>query len=115
MAERLQRSMGIPVRQRLTYRERWDGADKGLIWCWEDGRLQGIASPVIAELAQSGELVSLSWKKGSLQYLATWQGIRGDDLDVLLDGECRLTCSKTKKEFVFKRGAVPDPPEGSAE
>jgi DNA helicase-2/ATP-dependent DNA helicase PcrA len=34
-------------------------------------------------------------KFGSLRYLAQWQGIRGDDLDITLNAEFSLTCNAT--------------------
>lgn len=113
MSEWLRRSIDIPVREELTYSERWDGPDKGLIWCWENGRLQRTTTPKLAKRADSGELIGMSWKKGTLQYLAAWQGIRGQELNLNLTGEEQLTCTKTKKESRFKRGVVPDAHDGS--
>lgn len=41
-------------------------------------------------------------KFGSLQYLAMWQGLRGENLDVPLDGEITLTCPATKGIVRFR-------------
>ena len=49
--------------------------------------------------------VSRSLKKnekfGSLKYLAQWQGLRGEDLDIDLGEERSLTCSRTKMRVTF--------------
>ncbi|SDT49312.1 hypothetical protein [Pseudomonas prosekii] len=51
------------------------------------------------------ECVSRSLKKlekyGSLKYLAQWQGLRGEDLDIDLTVEKALTCSRTKMVVTF--------------
>lgn len=38
---------------------------------------------------------------GPLLYLAMWQGLRGDDLDVTLNGETRLTCTASGVAVTF--------------
>jgi len=66
--------------------------------------------------ADEGELIRLPWKNGikvkdrpqsqlfaPLQYLAMWQGLRGDDLSVDLDGEPVFVCSKTRRRVTFVR------------
>ena len=40
-------------------------------------------------------------KVGTLQYLAKWQGLRGEDLDVDLDSEPELRCSKSGVFVLF--------------
>ncbi|MNL83306.1 hypothetical protein D3C87_2109190 [compost metagenome] len=40
-------------------------------------------------------------KYGSLKYLAQWQGLRGEDLDVDLGEERALTCSRTNMVVTF--------------
>jgi len=84
-----------------------------LIWCWERGRQKRVEQPELARRADKGELVGLKWKggveeklkvdrkEGTLQYLATWQGIRGNDLDIAIDGETLLVCSRTGQLVVF--------------
>ena len=68
--------------------------------------------PVIAASASRGELIPLPWKggvvwklaapkKGSLQYLAMWQGLRNEDLFLSLSGEIQKTCTRTGQVVVF--------------
>ena len=40
-------------------------------------------------------------KYGSLKYLAQWQGLRGEDLNIDLSEERSLTCSRTKMVVTF--------------
>ncbi|MEX2287502.1 MAG: hypothetical protein WD648_10465 [Planctomycetaceae bacterium] len=99
--------------------EKWDGRDRGLIFCWERGRQIRIGEPELAARAEKGELVILAWrggveekvkletKSGTLQYLATWQGLRGDDLNVALDGERVIVCSRTGQAVMFS-AKLPD-------
>lgn len=102
-----------PIRQELSWSEKWDGEDKGLIWCWERGRQMSRQQPEIAASALRGELPILAWKggvekklqiekkPGCLNYLATWQGLRNDDLDVAFDEEIVIVCSKTGQAVAF--------------
>jgi len=113
MATRLFRSVDQPIREGLSWSERWEGPDKGLIWCWERGRQRRLENPDLAELADKGELVLLGWKggveeklktkkkPGTLKYLATWQGLRGEALDIDLEGERVIECTKTRQKVVF--------------
>jgi hypothetical protein len=106
----LRRSVGIPIREELTRVERWDGPDRGLIWCWERGRQIRVEDPELAARTVDGELPdSLNWKRRSLQYLAQWQGLRGEDLEIWLDGEREIACVKTGKRYVFKPGLIKEP------
>lgn len=110
---RLHRSVNVPIRDGLSWNELWRGSDNGLIWCWERGRQERVERPEDAARAESGELIGLDWKggvkkklkidnmPGTLNYLATWQGIRGEDLDIDLDGECVIVCSKTQQAVTF--------------
>jgi hypothetical protein len=107
------RSYKEPKRKGLTWHERWKGDDKGLIICWEIGRELSQKEPELAELAKKGELPPLGWKGGveiktkkkqkygTLFYLAQWQGLRGDDLNIDLSKEIELTCSKTGIKVIF--------------
>ena len=112
MATRLRRSIKQPIREGLSWSELWEGPDKGLIWCWERGRQDRLAHPDLAARADKGELVPLDWKggvrnkleikkPGTLNYLATWQGLRGEDLDIALQGERIIVCTKTGQAVVF--------------
>jgi hypothetical protein len=47
------------------------------------------------------EKLKLDKKPGSLNYLATWQGLRGEDLDIMLEGDQVLVCSRTGQTVVF--------------
>lgn len=108
MAANLRRSIDCPLRKGLSWEELWRGSDRGLIWCWERGRQNRILMPSLALRASKGELVTLAWKRGTLQYLATWQGLCGNDLDIALDGIRQITCAKTGKSVAFKAGLPPE-------
>jgi len=68
----------------------------------------------LASQAIDGQLVVLPWKGGierelknkktkkfgTLLYLAMWQGLRGEDLDIDLNEEPALTCSKTNMTVI---------------
>ncbi len=112
MSVLLRRSIDEPIRAGLSWDERWKGPDRGLIWCWERGRQKAVDEPELAARAKSGELVMLAWrggvetkrkqdKSGTLQYLAAWQGLRGEDLDLTRD-TLALTCTKTGQTVIFK-------------
>ena len=115
MTARLRRSIDEPIREGLSWNERWLGPDKGLIWCWERGRQYRIEDPNLTARAEDGELPVGNWrggvkeplkdqkkpKPGTLQYLATWQGMRGEDLDLELRGERTIVCAKTGQGVVF--------------
>ncbi|WP_210760758.1 hypothetical protein [Azohydromonas sediminis] len=67
----------------------------------------------MAALASAGALVVLpwkggiekitkkGWKYGTVYYLAMWQGLRGEDLDVSLDEEVELVCRETGMRVVI--------------
>lgn len=90
----------------MTTEERWHGPDYGLIACWECGAEKALKGPNLARLAKAGELVTLPWKGGvskklksrtkfgTLKYLAMWQGLRGEDLDIDTESEVVVTCTK---------------------
>jgi len=119
MAAHLYRSINDPIREGLDWAEMWKGVDHGLIYCWEHGRQERIEKPSLASRADAGELVPLDWKGGvrekckvekkvgTLNYLATWQGLRGEDLDLALDGEREVKCTRTQQIVVFSAN-IPD-------
>jgi len=123
MATRLRRSIDQPIREGQSWSERWEGPDKGLIWCWERGRQERIEKPDLAARADKGELVPMDWKggvlkkleiekkPGTLKYLATWQGLRGEDLDLELEGERTIVCTKTGQAVVFSSAKLPEDEE----
>lgn len=107
------RSTTEPMLENQSWDERWKSHDKGLIACWESGRQKGKEDSNLALLARKGELVILPWKGGiekatklnhkygSLFYLAMWQGLRGDNLDIFTDKEAKLVCSRTSMSITF--------------
>lgn len=100
----VQRSLIEPIRKNLDWSSTWEGPDRGLINCWEVGRLVALQNPALADRCKSGELPLLNWKGGvpkalkkrekygALKYLAQWQGLRGEDLNVDLEAEISLIC-----------------------
>ena len=69
-------------------------------------------APELAKKAENGELPRLGWKGGvdvkindkkygSIYYLAQWQGLRGNDLDIDASAEYTLTCSRTGSKVTF--------------
>lgn len=113
MATRWYRSIDEPIREGLSWSETWEGPDRGLIWCWERGRQERIERPYDAALANKGVLIGLDWKggvekklavekkQGTLRYLATWQGLRGEDLGIDLEAERVIVCTRTGQAVVF--------------
>lgn len=113
MSQRIYRFYKEPKREGLSWEELWSGEDRGLITCWEVGREIREKDPDLAERAENGELPILGWKGGverkikksvkygTLRYLAQWQGLRGEDLDIDLSQELELICSKTGMKVIF--------------
>lgn len=119
MSSRIRRSVKEPYRTGLSYAEIWQGPDKAIITCWEVGRQLKDKDPEIAARAAKGELVSLPWKGGTgnfqelpagkkapvrygtLRYLAMWQGLRGDDLDIEIEAQITLVCTRTNRPVIF--------------
>ena len=107
MNNRVFRSISESIRMNPSYDERWNGDDKGLITCWEVGRKKRESEPSLVEKVENNELPVLGWKGGvdktlqkkekfgSLNYLAQWQGLRGEDLNISLSEELAMQCSKT--------------------
>jgi hypothetical protein len=117
MTTRIYRSIQEPIRENPSFEERWRGSDNGLITCWEVGRTKSIESPELAERAKNGELPALGWKGGidkkiqkkekygSLNYLAQWQGLRAEDLDIVLSEEKEIVCSNTGMKVIYTADA----------
>lgn len=109
----IRRSINTPIRTGLDWHKIWESEDKGLIKCWEVGRQLALSKPELAEAASRNELPVTNWKGGvsralkklekygSLQYLAQWQGLRGENLDVDLTAEITITCIKTAMVVTF--------------
>lgn len=94
------------------WEERWQGADQGLVCSWLRGVEKAVQEPALGQAARLGEFPSLAWKGGgpaikagkrlgSLHYLATWQGLRGDDLDIDTDAGAVMTCALTGMVVTF--------------
>lgn len=95
-----------PDRTDATWETSWAGDDGGLVACWLRGFEKAKQDPEMAEAARRGELPALAWKGGgeaikagkrlgALHYLATWQGLRGDDLHIDTEAGDQLTCART--------------------
>ena len=118
MNNRIYRSIQEPIRENPSFDERWRGPDNGLITCWEVGRTKSFKTPELAKRAKNGELPVLGWKGGvgkkiqkkikygSLNYLAQWQGLRGEDLDIDLTKEIEMVCSKTEMSVIYTADAT---------
>jgi hypothetical protein len=110
---KIHRSITDPIRNEAKWEERWNADDKGLIACWERGREKRIEDPALAAQATAGQLVILPWKGGvekvkkkkqkfgTLFYLAMWQGLRGEDLDIDPSKEQILECTATGMSVVY--------------
>src|SRR3972149_6682395 len=104
---KIYRSINEPIRDFIDMEHRWRVSDHGLIFCWERGRQISQESPDLAIQAKNGELMILVWrggvhpgfkgnkKKGTLNYLAQWQGLAGKDLDIDTEAAITIICSKT--------------------
>jgi hypothetical protein len=109
----IRRSILIAVRDLATWDEAWLGPDGGLVTCWEVGRLKSKEDPSMAMRAKSGELLPLPWEGGfhaalkkeknygTYNYLAMWQGLREEDLDIEIGKTYTITCSKHGKPVIF--------------
>lgn len=106
-AKPVQRPIHHPIRPPMSWQETWEGPDNGLIRCWEIGRERALAYAELAQRCRDGQLPVLGWKGGhdraikkplkygTFKYLAQWQGLRGEDLDIDPLKEVTLTCSMT--------------------
>jgi hypothetical protein len=109
----IKRSITEKIRDFVDMNHRWRSYDKGIIWCWELGRQMREQDPNLAYRASTGELMVLDWKggvpvdfknkkkAGTLNYLATWQGLAGKDLDIDTEESIIIFCSLTGVEVTF--------------
>lgn len=118
------RSIDEPLRDDPNWDERWSDVAQGFITSWERGREKSVEEPTLARRALDGELVSLPWKGGFtppkitqeikakklskpakkygvFNYLAMWQGLRGEDLHIDPSRDLELTCPVNKKTVTF--------------
>lgn len=112
---RIKRSINTPIRDFVDMEHRWRGPDKGLIWCWERGRIMSQENPDLSKRARNGELMPLHWKggvppgfkgkqkNGTFQYLAQWQGLAGKDLDIDTEVSITLVCSLSGVKVTFSK------------
>lgn len=113
MTLRLQLNITTALRPDSSWSETWEGVDKGLIKCWETGRELAATRPDLVQATLNDELPPLGWKGGvsrslkkrekfgSLNYLAQWQGLRGESLDIDPAQEVLKTCSRTHMIVTF--------------
>jgi hypothetical protein len=100
-----------------TWQQRWEGPDGGLISAWIRGREKSREDPELRAAVERGELPILPWKGGveqatkvghkygALLYVAMWQGLRGDALQIDTDIEVKLTCSRTGMTVTYTSDA----------
>lgn len=109
---RVYRDVSEPPREGLTWQQRWEGPDGGLIACWERGRTKRLEDAELAARASLGELIVLPWKGGieklakaskfgSYFYLAIFQGLRGDPLDIDPSVDTSRTCARTQVTVTY--------------
>lgn len=95
-----------------SWEERWGGQDRGLICSWHRGIEKVREAPELCQQAMRGELPSLPWvgggkfikagkRVGSLHYLAMWQGLRGEDLNIDTTRGRIIRCSLTGMVVTF--------------
>lgn len=89
------------------FEQRWEGPDEGLITAWASGLAMINTHPKVATAALRGELPVLAFKGGleksieakaklgALHYLAMWQGLRNEPLDIDTDASNQRVCTKT--------------------
>lgn len=107
-----------PAHQHKSWQERWEGPDCGLLSAWIRGRDKAKEDPELSYAALRGELPILPWKGGveqatklghkfgPLLYLAMWQGLRGQDLNIDTESEVKLTCSRTGMTVTYTNEAA---------
>jgi len=113
----LYRNVDEPDRTGLIWEEIWQGPDRGLIRSWEIGRHKARIEADLAALCKDGELPQLAWKGGvtrtlkkltrwgSHHYLAQWQGLRGEPLNLDTENEQTVICARTGMIVTFTSDA----------
>jgi hypothetical protein len=107
------KSISEPIPPVTSWEASWGDLPAGLVTAWNTGRDKVERDPELAEAARTGQLIPLVWKGGvekkilkttkygSMYYLAMWQGLRGEDLNIDLDSEPSITCSATGMTVIF--------------
>jgi len=110
---KLYRNVDQPERTGLLWEDIWQDRDRGLIRSWEIGRRNAQLEPELAARCKAGELPPLAWKGGvsrtlkkltrwgSHHYLAQWQGLRGEPLNLDTDSEETVICARTGMIITF--------------
>jgi len=119
---KIYRSITEPVRRTASWEDCWADLELGLITSWERGRAKSEETPDLASRANNNELVMLPWKGGFnlpkqgakpkntvstaikygvFNYLAMWQGLRGEDLNINTEEELSITCPREKRTVIF--------------
>lgn len=120
----IHKSVLEPIYEDPVYDTRINGYDKGLINAWNVGRRLAKNNEDLVTRAKNGELPILGFKGGikntpkiklkygCLWYLAELQGIKGIDLNIDLEKEVALICSRTNIKVIFtsdsSKYSVPD-------
>lgn len=111
---------GRQYRTETTAEPVWKRVKEGKWWQWR--HIQPESPAELALRAARGELVLDGWrggvkkklkdakkkKSGTLQYLATWQGMRGEDLNIDFDEEVTIVCSRFGQAVTFSQLAPAD-------
>lgn len=110
---KIHQSIADPPTPSEDWHKRWEGPDQGLIFNWLRGIEKAQQDPDLATKAKAGELPLLAWrgglekpiksktKTGAMAYLAAWQGLRGEDLNIDTDIELSIICSRTGVPVLF--------------
>lgn len=92
---------------------RWEGPDQGAHTAWLAGAQMRRRDSDLAQRAETGELVPLPFRGGVTRqlktkskvghnlYLAMWQGLRGEVLDVDMNAEVSRTCTRFGVPVLF--------------
>jgi hypothetical protein len=108
----IQRTVSDARRGELTWEQLWKGPDAGIIASWERGLEKRTEDAAMAQRALSGELLVLPWKGGverpikarkygTFLYLAMWQGLRGEPLNIETSQEVTLVCARTQMQVTY--------------
>lgn len=93
----------IPGYLELPFHIRVAGPDQGLILAWHVGRQMGRDDPSLKLECQMGRFPPKLYKVGTLEYLAQWQGIRGDILHIDTERTIDMLDAGTGAKVVFTR------------
>ena len=109
----INRPINTPLREELSPDILWRSEDRGLIHAWEFGRRQSLRHPELKEAARKKELPPLpfqggydkqleaKFQYGSLHYYCMLQGLLESDLNVDINQEYPLVCSRTGMGVVY--------------